>query len=190
MKIKFILWYTLLFCVHTNSQAQVLTQPIEEKRVLIVENFYPYSLYKYGTSLPVKLMDKKFINRFNPEDVVVEMLSSINSGDYDWNLSLWDLKSKEIMENEDKASNKDKNFWINWWKNIQKRNYYIMNKIVYKDQVFIEYGYIGTDKSLKRVSTVALKKINENWYLTREFASNPLILNWSSKTGRIQQVID
>lgn len=183
----FIAMVTLSFCAMTYAQNnEIELSGAKRYTTLVVETAYPFSIESYKPHSPISLLGVSH-SQLTPELTIIEMLTSMRAGDWNWNSSLWSPESLKQMNARDKASRRSPSDWITLWQKNANRKYQLFNRIEYGKYVLIEYGEVQEDRSKKAYrDTIALEKIDGKWYLTQELASDPISMHWNNTAGRIQ----
>lgn len=159
-----------------------------ELRSLVVETVYPFKLQKYTPVVPVIKVPARSAMRTTPEQVLAEMVSSIAVGDFEWNSSLWDPKSRAAMEESDRRDGHGPAYWLAQWKPHANAAYRLLHRIQYGKYVLIEYEFGQAGRLSK--STIALTNLQGQWYLTQDIAGEAILSSWNSPDGRVRTVPD
>jgi hypothetical protein len=159
-----------------------------EFRSLVVETVYPFKLQKYAPVLAIAKVQARATLRATPEQTLSEMVSSIAAGDFEWNSSLWDPKSRASMAERDRQDGHGPEYWLSQWKPHAKAAYRLLHRIEYGKYVLIEYE--RSDAGRQSKSTIALLAHQGQWYLTQEIASEAILSSWNAPENRVRVVPD
>lgn len=161
--------------------------PIETARLtnLIVETVYPLKVAKYQTQEPLAPRTRS-MSQATPEDVIVEMVSSMKAKDFNWNSALWDAESLKSMQARDAERGKKPSDWAKGWEREAQRSFVMLNRIEYGKYVLIEYEARNPDGKTAYKITMALQKVNGKWFLTQALSADPVLMHWNAPTGRVQ----
>jgi hypothetical protein len=159
-----------------------------ELRTLIVETVYPFKLQKYTPELAIDKVATRSPLRASPEQVLAEMVASIAAGNFEWNSSLWDPKSRAAMAERDRLDGHGPAYWLEKWQPHAKASYRLLHRIEYGNYVLIEYE--RSDAGRQSKSTIALLAQQGQWYLTQEIAAEAILSSWNAQEMRVRVVPD
>lgn len=152
---------------------------------LIVETVHPLTISQYSQPAPIVTVARRG-TQGSPEDVLVEMISSMKAKDFAWNSSLWSSESLKQMQARDAARGKQPADWIKTWEKEAGLSYSLLHRIEYGKYVLIEYEAKNPAGKSAYKDTMALEKIGGKWFLTQALAADPVLMHWNAPGGRVQ----
>ncbi len=164
------------------SQARLTT--------LVVETVYPMKVMSYEGQRIIVPRKRGTKSGATPEDVLVDMVSSIKAKDFEWNSALWTPASLAGMKQRDAANGKTPADWIKLWENDATRSFELLTRVEYGKYVLIEYSVKESTGKQVYKDTIATEKLNGKWYLTQALAADPLLMHWNAPGGRVQVAPD
>jgi len=157
---------------------------------IVEEIVHPFTIHAYEKQwrVPKPLS----LDRSTPERVLAYHIFAMQSGDYDGAFSVLDVVSrKDILERDKKRGKRKDDYLRDWIRFYAGKSFVVKERINYGDRyVFIPfYEDVGQSRYELR-QLLAFVKIESNWWLTVEQASNPILQNWAKPGERVRRMAD
>jgi hypothetical protein len=153
-----------------------------EPKQFTVEYVYRYvqSDYKPPVTLPVVRHSEAQTD--TPEHTLIAAISAVKTLDYDWWLSLWDVKSQAIFRERATTDKQDAAFWKAFWQaNFPGKAVTLESRIELVFDIMLEFR-VGTTVNGKGggLQPIVLRREDGHWALTLELSKEPF-LPWTGQ---------
>lgn len=155
-------------------------------RALVVETVYQYSVEDYANPTLISLVAQPQA-KSQPENVIVDMLSSMVKKNFDWNFALWSPESRIEMARRDRLDGDTKEKWLERWRAYEGLTFHLTRRAEYSKYVLIEFKAYR-QLELVITDTMALERVSGEWYLTQALAKDSILRHWSGQQSRVQQL--
>lgn len=190
--IKIFIFIFILFSKSSLAQIKydpIFSSPNTEKRHLIEEVLYTYSVSNYNKNWVIP--DDFKNNKELPEYVLIDYVNNLKQGDYDRAISLWTLKSIELINKMNAVESKNKEDWlIEWRKKYSNKKFLVKEKINYGNKYILIPYYEIINNETVLIETLVFEKTVDGWFLTLNLAGNPVKRNWMNKGVRVQKLAE
>ncbi len=154
----------------------------DAKELLIsIEKKYTYRQNNVASNVLLPVIDGLSVDFTTPEKAFVSRMSAIKVKDYEWWLDCWDLESKKLFLDVNKAKGRGKKYWKETWNDLPD-NYLVnvIRKIFYEQYVIFTYRLTsvdGKDLSGGMEFPIVFRNENGNWRVSLALRASPLLIH-------------
>ncbi len=146
---------------------------------LTVTTRYVYKLYVAEGAQELPVLDRPAATLETPVDALIARMSALRKLDYDWWLSLWDKRSRELYQEKDRREGRNRDYWLTLWKaQFRDARILVRKKIEYGKYTIFTYSVLsktGQDIGGGIEFPLVLAKEDGNWKVTLDLRANPLL---------------
>ena len=154
---------------------------------VIEEIVYPIQIFAYQPLLDLSAAVAK--RSGTPEAVVAGWTTAMRNGDYDAAIRYWDAESGKMIEDRNRKEGKSQESWRSSWKRLFDGNTVRASKQVRRGpMILIGYEIVNPQGSVVNSEVVALRKTNDNWQLTLQYADHAVMQGWNRPDVRVRRL--
>lgn len=157
-----------------------------EKKQFTVEYVYRYAQSDYKPAVDVPQITHAQSQTDTPEHTFIAYISALKSGDYDWWLSLWDIRSQQMFRDEAVSKKQDAAYYkAQFQSQFGGKPVTLYSRLETVDDVLLEY-FVGPKQVSRPAMLYPAPMRNEagRWLLTRELQNFPFVPFLGSQTLR------
>lgn len=152
------------------------TKPVD--KTLTIVNIYRYKEMSISPPVMIDPILKNEQRYGTPEEAMISRVSAMMALDYEWWLNTWDPASRILFQEKERASDRTKDYWIQWWKDsFRFTRFTLIRHIETGPYVILTYRMMSKDgKDVGRGLELPVVFRNEHghWLVTADLSSDQL----------------
>ena len=145
-----------------------------QQKQFTVEYVYRYLQDDYKPAVTLTQVPRSAAQQDTPEHTLTALITAIQTLDYDWWLSLWDTRSREIFEQQAKEKKFDAAWWkTRWQRSFQGKTVVLVSRLETVSDIILEIR-VGpqTPGQPTPLNPFTFRLEQGKWYATQELGDS------------------
>jgi hypothetical protein len=183
---------TLFAHAYQTPHKHSFTATPPEKKQFIMENIYNYTQSRFVPPVVIYPVSRIGSGDATPEESCISFFSAMKAGDYEWWLSLWTAKSKELIAERNQQSKRTPQDWVASWNTILKdKQVVLVERLETGPYIILVYSLQSLGPISKETfrSLYAAKYQDGHWRATQELEKDPFFSHYLDGKDRTSMTI-